>query len=72
MHSSRHHSQAPLVQTPEQTHNDTRAGCCVTTKPTHDAIANRAYDLYVRTGSKQGRCKQNWQQAETELQAADH
>jgi len=32
--------------------------------PTHDAIAGRAYDLYVKGGSKQGQCKQNWQQAE--------
>jgi hypothetical protein len=42
------------------------------TKPTHDAVALRAYDIYVKTGRKQGQCKQNWQQAETELQTAGH
>ena len=35
--------------------------------PSHDEIARRAYDIYLKTGSKQGRCKQNWLQAENEL-----
>jgi hypothetical protein len=47
------------------------AGCCKTAAPTHDAISHRAYDIYVKTGSKPGHCKQNWQQAEKELAAAD-
>jgi hypothetical protein len=40
--------------------------------PTHDEIAQRAYDIYIKSGNKQGHCKQNWQQAETELQTAGH
>jgi hypothetical protein len=40
--------------------------------PAHDVIARRAYYIYVKSGCKQGQCKQNWHQAETELQAADH
>ena len=33
----------------------------------HDDIARRAYEIYVKSGSKNGRCRQNWQQAENEL-----
>ena len=35
--------------------------------PTHHDIAERAYDIYVKNGRKQGQCKQNWQQAEQSL-----
>jgi Protein of unknown function (DUF2934) len=35
--------------------------------PTHDEIAHRAYDIYVKIGYKQGQCNQNWQQAEKSL-----
>jgi hypothetical protein len=44
----------------------------VLTHLTHDQIADHAYGIYVKTGCKQGCCKQNWQQAETELQRANH
>ena len=44
------------------------AGACGDScDPTHDDIARRAYDIYVKTGWKQGQCKQNWQQAEQSL-----
>ena len=35
--------------------------------PTHEEIARAAYDIYVEHGRTQGRCKQNWLQAEEEL-----
>ncbi|MCC7144860.1 MAG: DUF2934 domain-containing protein [Phycisphaeraceae bacterium] len=35
--------------------------------PSHDEIARRAYEIYVKKGCRQGQCKQNWQQAEREL-----
>lgn len=38
--------------------------------PTHDEIAKRAYDIYVKSGHKQGLCNQNWLKAEQELRAA--
>lgn len=38
--------------------------------PTHDEISKRAYEIYVKSGHKQGLCNQNWRQAELELRAA--
>ena len=35
--------------------------------PSHDDIARRAHDIYVKKGRQPGQCKQNWQQAEQEL-----
>lgn len=35
--------------------------------PSHGDIARRAYDIYLTSGCLQGRCQQNWQQAEREL-----
>lgn len=43
------------------------SGCCDSTAPTHDEIAGRAYDLYVKSGCKKGHCMQNWNQAEQSL-----
>ena len=40
--------------------------------PTHDAIARRAYEIYVEKGLKQGHCMQNWQQAERDLIHTDN
>ncbi|MCX5658191.1 MAG: DUF2934 domain-containing protein [Planctomycetota bacterium] len=48
---------APTASTPSPT-------------PTHDDIARRAYDIYIRSGKKEGRCAQNWSQAEQELKRA--
>jgi hypothetical protein len=31
------------------------------------SIAKRAYDIYMKSGHKDGQCKQNWLQAEHEL-----
>lgn len=36
-------------------------------KPSHEDIAKRAYEVYLRSGSKNGRCDRNWRRAEREL-----
>jgi len=67
MTTHHHHHNASQASTPVQT---PQADCCGHTqcgKPTHDQIASRAYDIYVKTGRKQGHCTQNWQQAEQSL-----
>ena len=48
----------------QQTHGDGHHGQPV---PTHDEIAKRAYDIYVKKGRRQGQCERNWQQAENDL-----
>lgn len=35
--------------------------------PTHDEIAERAYDLYVKAGREPGHCWRNWYAAEQSL-----
>jgi hypothetical protein len=65
------HSVASQIHAAQRQHALSQAGSCTAVTPTHDAIAHRAYDIYVKAGSKQGYCKQNWQQAEKELAAAD-
>jgi hypothetical protein len=64
-------SQATQALTAEQAHSDPHPGHGVITPPTHDDIARRAYDIYVKSGRKQGQCKQNWQQAEHDLRTAE-
>lgn len=40
-------------------------------RATHDDVARRAYDLYEQRGCIQGQCRENWLQAERELQNAN-
>ena len=70
MHGHRDHSQHSTPLATAQPKKEEHSGCCGAATPSHDAIAHRAYDIYVKTGSKPGHCKQNWQQAEKELQTA--
>ena len=44
------------------------------TKPTKDEVAKKAYDIYLKEGSPKGHAKQNWSEAEAQLQhsGADH
>jgi len=72
MHNQGQNSQATQCHTPAAAHHATHAGCCGAAKANHDAIAKRAYDIYLKSGSKPGRCQQNWQQAERDLQTAAH
>ena len=49
------------------------AACCapvLRTVITHEDIAQRAHDIYVRNGFQQGQSDENWQQAERDLR--DH
>jgi hypothetical protein len=69
-----HHTKHPGTQTTTYQAVATSERPCVVhvnapdvAEPTHEAIARRAYDIYVKTGRKQGQCKQNWQQAEQSL-----
>ena len=55
----------PPVQIPSQC--TTHPTGSTVTEPTHATIATRAYDIYLKSGRKQGQCKQNWQQAEKSL-----
>jgi hypothetical protein len=38
-----------------------------TLRPTHQQIAERAYDIFVSSGRRPGRCQLNWHQAEREM-----
>lgn len=40
-----------------------------TRAPSHDEIAQRAYDIYIKNGCQPDRCQLNWAQAERELRA---
>jgi hypothetical protein len=70
MYGHRDHSHSTAALPTTQSHKEEHSACCGSATPSHDAIAHRAYDIYVKAGSKPGHCKQNWQQAETELQSA--
>jgi hypothetical protein len=70
MHGLKDHSQHTPTLATAQPKTEQHSGCCGGAMPSHDAIAHRAYDIYVKSGSKPGHCKQNWQQAEKELQTA--
>ena len=62
-HSHSHHTNtAPQAAAPS----------AAPTAPTHEAIAHRAYDIYVKSGSTKGHCKQNWQQAEQSFCGEGH
>lgn len=62
-------SQANRVLAAGQTHGDMHAGGGVIGTPSHDAIAHRAYDIFVKDGRTPGHCQRNWLQAEHELHA---
>lgn len=56
--------------TPQTTGEATRHEPALCVPATHDVIARHAYDIYNKSGRRQGRCQQNWAQAERELAAA--
>lgn len=65
-------SEATQSLAAQQTHDDMHTGRGVIAMPTHDDIANRAYDIYVKKDRQEGQCKQNWEQAEHELRTLGH
>lgn len=54
-------------ETPRASSAPQPAPTCAATA-SHDAIARRAYDIYVETGRAEGRCERNWRQAEEEIE----
>ena len=60
-------SEAKHELAAQQTHRELRSGHGVIVLPSHAEIAMRAYGIYVKDGCKQGRCKENWQQAEHDM-----
>ncbi|HTL53869.1 MAG TPA: DUF2934 domain-containing protein [Planctomycetota bacterium] len=36
-------------------------------QPTHAEIANRAFGIYIQSGSQAGHCRENWEKAERSL-----
>jgi hypothetical protein len=53
--------------TAPQNSADPQGASAATPAPSHDDIARRAYEIYVKRGRQQGQCKQNWRQAEQDL-----
>jgi hypothetical protein len=54
-------------QRPSRTTAPPGARTPATSLPTHDQIAQRAYEIYVRGGRVEGRGQEDWLQAEHEL-----
>jgi hypothetical protein len=57
----------PFTSSTPQRHSSPPPVPARATSPTHADVAQRAYDIYAQSGYQQGRCKQNWQQAEKDL-----
>ena len=60
-------SKSTQVYSTQQTHDNGRPKQASPSMPTHDDIARRAYEIYLRNGRRQGKSEQNWLQAEKEL-----
>ena len=60
-------SQTPLVTPTHPGHSVLPPSPSCVTVTTHDDIAQRAYDIYVQNGYRQGQCNKNWLQAEKDL-----
>jgi hypothetical protein len=57
--------QPPTPPLPDET--EPRRPAPHVTLPTHEEIAERARQIYLRNGCKEGESEQNWLQAEREL-----
>jgi hypothetical protein len=53
--------------TDPQTNAAWQSGSAWPQVPSHEDIARRAFDIYVKKGRLQGQCRQNWWEAEQEL-----
>ena len=65
-------SKATQMSTMQQAHKTPHPGSVSTAVLTHEEIANRAYEIYVEKGCRQGQSEQNWLQAEQELKNQQH
>jgi hypothetical protein len=52
----------------QQMHGEEHSVQTVAAMYTHEDIAKRAYEIYVKRGRRQGQSQQDWNQAEQELQ----
>ncbi len=52
---------------PQPAHNDPCGRAAAATMPRQEDIARRAYEIYVKTGCRQGQCERNWLEAEQEM-----
>jgi hypothetical protein len=66
MSTSQPPKEAPK-SAPQQIRDIPRSRPTPPAAPTHDDIAKRAYEIYTLKGCRDGRCEQNWKQAEQEL-----
>jgi hypothetical protein len=53
--------------TDPQTDAAEQSGSASPQVPSHEDIAQRAFDIYLKKGRPQGQCQQNWWEAEQEL-----
>ena len=60
-------SKTPQMYAGFHTSGDVHHGQATPSIPTHDEIARRAYEIYIKNGLRQGQCERNWQQAENDL-----
>lgn len=64
------HEQAPSSSSrnaPTPTSVTAAASNATPPAPSREAIAELAYSKYIKTGCQEGRCEQNWREAEAEL-----
>jgi hypothetical protein len=60
-------SKSTQMYPTQQTQDNGRPKQASPSMPTHDDIARRAYEIYLKNGRRQGKSEQNWLQAEHEL-----
>ena len=60
-------SKTTQLYTTQQMHGDGHHVQTVPLRPAHDEIAKRAYEIYIKKGSRQGHSERDWQQAENDL-----
>lgn len=62
-------SEATQTLAAREVHSDSHPGLGAITLPAHEDIARRAYEIYFEDGCRQGRCKDNWHQAEHDFRS---
>jgi len=61
-------SRTTQISGTQQMHGEAHTGQTAVPMYTHEEIAKRAYEIYVKRGRRQGQSQQDWNQAEQELQ----
>ena len=65
-------SKATQMSTMQQAHKAPHSVPVSIAVPTHEEIANRAYEIYAEKGYQQDQSEQNWMQSEQELKNQQH